>query len=328
MSGLEPQVGLWNMTNQEPERSRVILAAGLTPAWQQILVFDSLRLGEVNRAREAHWCASGKVLNVGLALHHLGVPSLSLAITGGAQGEMMEQEFKALGIPHRWIRSNAATRTCITILDRSSRTTTELVQNAGPVQEKELRQFVRFFEEEVQRALAVVLIGSLPAGIPRTLYRDLMEKTPVRVILDASGQELLAALPCRPWCVKPNREELGRSLGRVLTSDEDLKEAMQHLNSLGAEWVVVSQGEKALWASSGGRFFAFHPPKIEAANPIGSGDCLAAGMAAGLASGMDMPAAIRLGIAAAADNASMLLPARLNPERVRSLTARIAMEPF
>ncbi len=312
---------------QEPGRSGVILAAGLTPAWQQILAFDSLRLGEVNRARESHWCASGKVLNVGIALHHLGVQSLSLAVVGGVQGDMMEREFSALGIPHRWVRSNAATRTCITILDCSSRTTTELVQNAEPVQEVELKQFARLYDEEVQRALAVVLIGSLPAGVPKTFYRDLMEKTPVRVILDASGQELLAALPCKPYCVKPNREELGKSLGRILTSDTDLKNAMQHLNSLGAEWVVVSQGERRLWASSGGRFFAFHPPKIEVANPIGSGDCLAAGIAAGLTSGMDMPAALRLGIAAAADNASMLLPARLNPERVRSLAACIAMEP-
>ena len=30
----------------------MIVAAGLTPAWQQILVFESLELGEVNRARE------------------------------------------------------------------------------------------------------------------------------------------------------------------------------------------------------------------------------------------------------------------------------------
>ena len=30
----------------------MILSAGLTPAWQQILVFDRFRYGEVNRAAE------------------------------------------------------------------------------------------------------------------------------------------------------------------------------------------------------------------------------------------------------------------------------------
>ena len=49
----------------------MILAAGLSPAWQQIVVLDDLKTGEVNRAREVHWCASGKVINVGMALHAL-----------------------------------------------------------------------------------------------------------------------------------------------------------------------------------------------------------------------------------------------------------------
>ena len=64
----------------------MILAAGLSPAWQQIVLLEALHLGEVNRASEVHWCASGKVLNVGLALHHLGAKSLTLSPLGGANG--------------------------------------------------------------------------------------------------------------------------------------------------------------------------------------------------------------------------------------------------
>lgn len=108
------------MTSGESKNPSVIFAAGLAPAWQQILVFDSLRVGEVNRAREAHWCASGKILNVGLSLHHLGAPSLTLTIVGGPQGESMDREFTTLGIPHRWVRSQNPTRACTTILDREA----------------------------------------------------------------------------------------------------------------------------------------------------------------------------------------------------------------
>ncbi|HYK87499.1 MAG TPA: PfkB family carbohydrate kinase [Acidobacteriota bacterium] len=306
----------------------LILAAGLTPAWQQILVFDSLRVGGVNRAREAHWCASGKVLNAGLALHFLGAQSLALAVVGGPHEDMIDREFTSLGVPHRWIRSESPTRVCTTILDRSTGIHTELVQNAQPIRPEELEQFVCAYEEEVGQARLAILIGSLPGGVPTALYRSLMEKTRVPVILDASGPELLAALPIRPFCVKPNREELARTLGRTLNSDADLREAMAHVNSLGAEWIVVSQGEKPLWAGSRGRIFTFGTSKIEAVNPIGSGDCLAAGIAFGIAGGMDMLGAIRFGIAAAAENASMLLPARLDPERVKGLAARIPVEPL
>ena len=99
----------------------MILSAGLTPAWQQILVFDQVRWGEVNRAREVAWCGSGKVLNAGMAVHRLGGPSLTLAPLGGLPLVEIEREFAALGVPRRWIETRAATRVCTTVLDRGDR---------------------------------------------------------------------------------------------------------------------------------------------------------------------------------------------------------------
>ena len=301
----------------------MILAAGLTPAFQQILVFDRLRPGEVNRAREVFKCASGKVLNVGLALHHLGGPSLTLALLGGIEGESIDREFVSVGIRHRWIWSSKPTRTCVTVLDRSNGVTTELVENAAPASSAEIDQFVEAYKEAAKPAQLVVLSGSLPAGTPKTFYRKLMGETPARVILDASGEELLAALPLRPFCVKPNREELGRTLGRSLEAEEDLRIAIGKVCDLGAEWVVVSQGAKSLWAGRRGMTGVFHPATVPSVNPIGSGDCLAAGLAWAIREGMEMCDAIRFGMAAAAENATMMLPARLDLERVRARTSDI-----
>ena len=50
----------------------------------------------------------------------------------------------------------------------------------------------------------------------------------------------------------------------------------------------------------------------EVVNPIGCGDCLAAGIAVALSEGADMVDAVRFGMAAAAQNATDLLPARLD----------------
>ena len=71
----------------------MIVAAGLTPAWQQILQFDALRLGEVNRASQAHWCSSGKVFNVGIALAHLGAECVAVSPVGADVAERVRQEF-------------------------------------------------------------------------------------------------------------------------------------------------------------------------------------------------------------------------------------------
>ena len=59
------------------------------------------------------------------------------------------------------------------------------------------------------------------------------------------------------------------------------------------------------------------PPAVTpVVNPIGCGDCLAAGIAAGLERGETLVDAVRLGIAMASDNVTQLLPARLSSERV------------
>ena len=301
----------------------MILAGGLTPAWQQIVVLDRLAPGEVNRAREVHWCASGKVLNVGLALHRLEVETCTLATVGGATGALIEKEFSIAQVPCRWITTQAPTRVCTTILDTGTGVTTELVENAEPATAAELREYLSAYAELARRAPFVVLTGSLPAGAPPTFYRDLLAQTAGQVVLDARGASLLAALEHKPFVIKPNREELGQTVGNPIESDGDLHAAMREMNKRGAAWVVVSQGKGPVWISSAERLYRVHPPQAPLVNPIGCGDCLAAGIAFGLEAGCGMPDAVRYGVAAAAENVQQLLPARLTRARVEALAAGV-----
>jgi fructose-1-phosphate kinase PfkB-like protein len=147
-----------------------------------------------------------------------------------------------------------------------------------------------------------------------------------RLILDIRGPELLATLPLRPFLVKPNREEIGRTVGRALTTDADLLSAMRELNRCGAEWVVVSAGGNAVFASTAERAMRLQPPRVDVVNPIGCGDCLAAGIACALQEGREAVDAIRFGMAAAAENATQLLPARLDRMRVEYRAAAIVAE--
>ena len=288
----------------------MILAAGLTPAWQQILSFRRFIPGEVNRAQQAVWCGSGKVLNVGCALHQLGVQSKTLCLVGGNSGEQICADFQSMNIPVRWVKSRIPTRVCTTILDETSKATTELVENSNSIPTEELDLFHDAFVEESASAQVVVLSGSLPAGAPPDVYRRLLEKTSAKAVLDIRGLELDAALPMRPYVVKPNREELARTVGRDFTSEQDLVAAMSELRDRGAEWVVVSQGAGPLLAVGPDGLIQIEIPKIDVCNPIGCGDCLAAGIAAGIDRNLTMYESLKLGIRAAAENASVLLPAR------------------
>jgi 1-phosphofructokinase family hexose kinase len=280
------------------------------------MLFDQFRPGEVNRAREVHWCASGKVLNVGLALAHLGARCRTLSLLGGAPRLRIEREFADVQAPLRSIATVAETRICTTILDAASGQTTELVENAGSPTVAELESFTSAFCEEALSAHIMVLTGSLPRGTPASFYCDLLGGWSGRAILDVRGPELVAALQRQPFLVKPNREELAMTLGRPLDSDERLLSGMRELNQRGATWVMVSQGKEALWLTSREQTYRFTPPLVKIVNPIGCGDCLAAGIAWRMDAGDDVPQAVRYGMAAAAENATMLLPSRLDPSQV------------
>jgi 1-phosphofructokinase family hexose kinase len=300
----------------------VILCAGLTPAWQQVLVFDAFTVGAVNRARQVHWCASGKVLNAARALHHLGAPCKALTLVGGQSGREIREDFERLGIAARWVEGRIPTRVCTTIVDTGRHSATELVPNAAPAGAYEGGTFAAAYAEEAANAAVVILLGSLPAGTPTAYYRDLIAQTPGKVILDARGPELLEALAARPFLVKPNRAELGQTLGRDLSDETDLLAAMRELNDRGAAWVVITNGGKDAYARSGGRSYRLRPPPREVINPIGCGDCMAAGIACATLQGAEPLEAVRYGVAVAAAKLGQVLPGLLNAAEVEAFLPR------
>ncbi|MBC7815384.1 MAG: bifunctional hydroxymethylpyrimidine kinase/phosphomethylpyrimidine kinase, partial [Planctomycetaceae bacterium] len=273
-----------------------------------------------NRAREVHWCASGKVLNVGLALTQLGasVRTLSL-IGGGSAGDAMREDMADLGVDVRWIESSVRQRVCTTLLDRESGQTTEIVENSPATAPAELAAFEVAFAEEAASSKVefVILTGSLPNNSPSDYYARLLDRTRAKAILDIRGAELLATWRHAPFLVKPNHEELAQTVQRPLPTVDDVWNAMREIHEFGAEWVVVTNGPHEVLASHVEQRaaisdrFRFDVPHVEVVNPIGCGDCFTAGLACALQRGSDMSTAIRSGIAAAAKNAEQLMPARL-----------------
>ncbi|HVW36032.1 MAG TPA: PfkB family carbohydrate kinase [Pirellulales bacterium] len=305
----------------------MIVAAGLTPAWQHILRFAQLRVGEVNRAAESHWCASGKVFNVGIALAHLGAECHAVSPLGADVMERVRAEFASFGLQTSLIPQGESTRVCTTLLDDATGAVTELVENARPLATDVLEAVRNEFNLYAPAAEVIVLSGSLPAGTDVAYYRELMQLTTGRVVLDARGPELLATLAHRPFFVKPNREELAHTFGRPLVDQSALLSGMHELIELGAQWVVVTEGARAVWVASAGADYRLAPLRVaKVVNPIGCGDCLAAGLAWGLSLGREPVECVRLGIACAAQNAAALLPGRLDPQQALRQAKDVVVE--
>lgn len=304
----------------------MILTCGLSPAWQHIMVVEELLPGDVNRATEVHWCSSGKVLNAAIAIAHLNGCGHVVSVLGGPRRTDIEREFESGELDTTWIESASPTRVCTTVIDSAGGAATELVENAGELKEAEWRAFETACRDAARDSDLVLMMGSIPRGVPRGIYREILQEISARAVLDLCGEELLEAVKAGPFLVKPNHEELERTLGRELRDEAGVLSAMMSLNDLGAAWVVVTAGAKPTLATSGGKSFRFLPPQVGRVNSIGCGDCMSGAVAVALDEGRDPLEAIRFGMGAAADNLSQVLMGRLDRGRVEELAGKVSIE--
>lgn len=302
----------------------MIVAAGLTPAWQRILVFDRVMPGEVNRAAQTVECISGKVTNTAVAARFLGGEVTAVMPLGPNVRENVKREMAGLNLGCEVVATTAPTRTCITVIERACGRVTELVEESAPLSSSELAEFADRLRGFRATAEILVFSGSLPRGTPPETYHELLREFPGPVIADFRGPGLMAVLPLRPFLIKPNRQELESTLSCSFRDDRDLIDGMQELCRRGAEWTLVSQGSAPVWLASRSEVYRIDPPQPEAVvNPIGCGDALAGAAAWAIHEGATVPDAVRLGVAAAQDNLRALPPCRLDPLWVRQRAERI-----
>jgi tagatose 6-phosphate kinase len=300
----------------------VILCVGGTPAMQRTLCFKSLEAGAVNRAYEARVTASGKVVNVARAVTVLGGKALLVTFLGGDPGRFVARELEAGGVPHEVVwAEDAPTRVCMTLLADDG-PVTELVEEALPVSEGGVAALEEVVRRRLREAEALCLIGSFPPGVPDDFYARLTEaahEAGVRVLVDAQKAPLRAALEEHPFLVKPNLEETAATLD-LPDVEPDARAAVVALIEAGARWALVSTGASgSLLGDGSGELWNIEPPRVEAINPIGSGDAMAAGILLALGRGSDMLSAAAYGTACAAANALTPTSGVIRPADVDAL---------
>jgi tagatose 6-phosphate kinase len=309
----------------------MILCLGTTPAIQRSMSFAQLAIDNVNRTGDVQQYASGKSINVARVLRTLGYSPLTIGFAGGDSGRFLVEDLKRTLIRCDFVDVKPATRMCITLVDRSVNTATELIEEAGPVEPSAYPLLLAKFRQHLPAAGGVVLSGSLPPGAPLDFYADCVAAANAMgksVLLDATGEPLRRALAQRPTIVKPNRGELAQTMKLPVDSDAELKSAIRQLIATGPKWAVITGGSKETVASDGSRFWKISTPSVEVVSPIGSGDSFAAGLAAAVSTGQEVPLACRLAAACGSANAMTSLAGHLNKADVDALAERVVVTEF
>lgn len=310
------------------ERAGGTLCVGLTPAVQRTLFVEALRPGEVRRARRALVTAAGKGVNVAIVLARLGAPARLVAFRGGAGGAQLEELLADLPIAADWIETPAPTRTCVTVIEDSGRTT-ELVEEAALPPPESWAALESAVDRGLAGGAALAVSGALMPGADPGLYAGWIACAVERgcdTLIDSQGEPLRRALSARPRLVKCNAGELAATLGRALDSEADLVAAMQALRAAGAGEVLVTRGpDPALHVGAEGAWRCT-VPAVRAVNPIGAGDAVSGGILEVWSRGGGGPDAIRRGLACGVARTLTNHVRDLTPSEVDTHEKRIVVE--
>ena len=257
------------------------------------------------RVEKAVNSAGGKGINVARGVLALGGDALATGFVGGFNGEYFLHLLQKDKVSHSFEKVQAETRSCVNVLDQKFKST-EFLEPGRKVSEEEVVSFVKRFENLVSKSSLVVISGSVPAGVPKDFYAQLIlicKTHGVRVFLDSSGDMLQEGMHAKPYFIKPNEDEIATLIGHEVSGPHEALKAAKEMQGKCADYVVVSMGAKGcVVACESGEYIGI-APSVEAKNTVGSGDSFVAGFAFALDAGFDDAECIKYALAAGAANA-------------------------
>ena len=275
----------------------------LNPAIDVILEISNLKINHYNKVLNAHTTSGGKGINVSKAVRGCGRETIAIGFLGGGRGRMIEEELRGLGITTNFWHIEEKTRSNTIISDKETGQHTLLSETGPKITEYDLEMLKSIFYRVMSQCTVVTLSGSLPRGVPVSIYGDLIsiaKEREVKTVLNASGEQFIKGLEKKPFLAKPDLRESNRVFGIKIDKEKDAIKAAKEVVQRGAEIGVVSlQNEKDVIATRDEIWFAestYH--KI--VNIIGAGDALIAGFAVALSEeGKNLKEAIEFSMACA-----------------------------
>ncbi len=307
----------------------MILTVTLNPSVDISYKLEQFSLDTVNRVSDVTKTAGGKGLNVTRVLQQLGEEVAASGFLGGSLGDFIRREISEQGIHDYFVGINGETRNCIAVIHEGKQT--ELLESGPVIEENEATAFLQEFAQYAPKADVITISGSLPKGLKNDFYGQLIRiagehDTPV--LLDTKGELLQHTLEenSKPFLIKPNEKELADLLGEDLDNEAQMISALQTQLFAEIPWVVVTTGAAGAFVKHGEQLYSVKAPVVDAVNPVGSGDSVIAGFAAGLSREFDDETFIKYGMAMGVLNAMEEKTGSINPENINWCMNQIIVE--
>lgn len=278
----------------------MILCVCPNPSIDTYAWLDPIQYGAVNRIHKMKEFPGGKGTHVAFALKELDADVSLFGNWAGNNGDWIKDASKNAGIHPIGIPLKGNNRKCYTF--RSGDKTfdnTELLEPGPNMTENDWKKFLKKFTAHIKRHDLVCMAGSWPNGAPDDAYLQLLKicaKNYTKAILDCSGIQLKNALKTNFFGLHINEHEAKEALG-VDKSDE-VFEFLKDKVSL----IALTKGKEGLYLRSKNKLLHANVRIDKVISTVGSGDCLTAGIAYGIANGLTSKDIARYGAACGAAN--------------------------
>ncbi|MFZ2445000.1 MAG: 1-phosphofructokinase [Syntrophobacteraceae bacterium] len=286
----------------------MIYTVTLNPALDRTIEVEKLVDEDTIRIITETSYAGGKGIDVSRVVRALGGKSVALGYIGGYDGLKLEGLLINAGVVTDFTRIGGETRTNIIIKEREA-DRQFVISAAGP--EISCAEVGALYQRllELRGMEYLVVSGSLPRGVTSNFYGQIIlagKKNDAFVMLDADGRTLKESIEYLPTCIKPNRFELSRLVGRDLQTESELLAACDQLHEKGIPFVLLSRGKDGLVLSTPERKFKGMAPPVEVGSAVGAGDSSVGGFVLARSRGEDLEGCLRL--ACAAGTATAMAP--------------------
>lgn len=282
----------------------MIYTVTFNPSLDYIVSVKDFRLGFTNRTESELLLPGGKGINVSTVLGNLGIESTALGFVAGFTGEEVVRRLEEMGVKNGLIPlEEGFTRINLKL---NSIEGTEINGQGPEIGEEKVRKLLKQLDA-LGPGDTLFLSGSIPASMPDNIYQRIMKRLEgkeVQIVVDATKELLLKALPYHPFLIKPNNHELGEIFGVELTERRDVVPYGKKLQKMGARNVLVSMaGKGAVLIAQDGRVYEASAPEGTLVNGVGAGDSMVAGFMAGWLRKREYQYAFHMGVAAGSASA-------------------------
>lgn len=275
----------------------MIYTVTFNPSLDYIVTVPGFTCGRVNRTSGEKLFPGGKGINVSIVLKNLGVESTALGFFAGFTGEKLKSLMEEKGIRADFIPV-AEGMSRINVKLRSDEETE--INGQGPaIGEQDIKKLYEKIDQ-LSEGDILVLAGSIPDVMPKTIYMDIMEhlqEKKLHIVVDATKDLLVNVLQYHPFLIKPNNHELGEIFGVELSEKAEVMKYAGKLQEMGARNVLVSMaGDGAVLVAEDGSVYEAKAPKGKVVNSVGAGDSMVAGFLAGYLESKDYEKAFYMGL--------------------------------